>query len=160
MRGAPGAPGARRLRGRFKEAPGRGPARAAGGLAGGEPSVQLPRGPAGAALPPPGHGRGGGGLRARAEPGPERAVSGRRRGRGGDRPRRPQLGRALCSGAGGVAAPWLGSALHAPAASWDWLCVAFGPPRGLPRNGVRSRGQCTPETPEGGPADCSETLPR
>lgn len=79
MRRAAGTPGALRLRGRFKEAPGWGRARAAGGPAGREPSVRLEHE--------------GGDLRARAQPGLERAVSGqgrrgqeRRRGEGA-RPR-------------------------------------------------------------------------
>lgn len=87
MRGAPGARGARGLRGRFKEAPGRGRAGAAGGPAGREPPVRLQWGRAGAALPPRPREHGGGGLRAGAEPGLERAVSGRSR-RGGEGARR------------------------------------------------------------------------
>lgn len=67
MRGAPGARGARELRGRFKEAPGRGRARA-GRRAGGPGAVSR----AAAALPPPRRQNGGGGLRTRAEPGPPR----------------------------------------------------------------------------------------
>lgn len=86
MRRAPCTRGARGLRGRFKEAPGWGRSRAAGGPAGREPSVRREHG--------------GGGLRARAQLGPERAVSGPGGGKQegvegrGPRPRPPLPARA------------------------------------------------------------------
>lgn len=109
--------GRARLRGRFKEAPGWGRARAAGGPAGREPSVRLEHE--------------GGDLRARAQPGLQRAVSGRgsRGTRGGAaRPRDPQPGLALCSGAGGVAAPGP-AALSRLNALWDGRECPLAPTR-------------------------------
>lgn len=146
MRRAAGALGALRLRGRFKEAPGWGRARAAGGPADPEPSVRLEHE--------------GGDLRARAQPGLERAVSDQRsrghEGKGGPAAR-PQPGLALCSGAGGVAAPGP-AALSQLNALWDWRRVSFGPHRRSPNNGVRSSNRPPLRLQWGGPARLPKSL--